>query len=405
MTLNDPDLADLGIGVSGPFTSYYLTLPKQIPLPTFQPASERLWQKGTSLAEAVDQKLTSLSNEFERLRVLTKDIEWCQKAWWNESTGRLTLQDWLLADAIYRSRGLDLPTRSGESMVPVLDMANHSGSDRYNARFEIDVDGRVLLVVRDGMTIEAGDEITINYGAGGASEMLFSYGFLEENLVSAREMYLSLDGPDDDPLWMAKMHVVEEAPGVRIFKNSRGSVIWDSGFIWWMCVNEEDGLDFNVLQHTDGKRELKASWNGVALNPANLRDTLMRDERRDIFRLRAAVMIQNRVEEQGELLSASQADFEDHLAHATPESGTTLERIRVLRDLELKLLTEAYDALEEDVSFILPCRVHSAQADFQNLLTIAQKQDLLQSRSVTEYLSKGRTVHEVENGHEEEDFS
>ena len=352
MTLNDPDLVNLGIGVSGPFTGYYLTLPKQIPLPTFLSSKERQCQKGTSLAEAVDQKTASLHGEFARLKELTQDIEWCQKAWWNEATGRLSFHDWLLVDAIYRSRALDLPRGTGEAMVPILDMANHSGGDNYNARFEVGSDGRVLLLVREGYTIEPGTEITINYGAGGASEMLFSYGFLEENIESAREMYLSVKSPKDDPLWMAKMHLIEEPPGLRLFKDSEGRVVWDSDFVWWMCVNEEDGLNFELLQTTDGTRELRATFNGTELNPEKLKWALLRDERADVFRLRATVLIQSRVEEQGEMLGVSQADFEELVSRAAQEEYLNLDRIRILRDLELKLLTESYDALEDEVSHL-----------------------------------------------------
>ena len=34
--------------------------------------------------------------------------------------------------------------------------------------------------------------------------MLFSYGFIEDTMISAKELFLDLDIPDDDPLKPAK---------------------------------------------------------------------------------------------------------------------------------------------------------------------------------------------------------
>ena len=70
--------------------------------------------------------------------------------------------------------------------------------------------------------------------------MVFSYGFLEEGASSAREMFLSLSIPADDPLRMAKISYAEEAPGVRVFANEGGLVQWDSNYLWWAFDRLED---------------------------------------------------------------------------------------------------------------------------------------------------------------------
>lgn len=350
MTISSPDFTDHSIGVKSPFTDHFRSLPKEILLPTFYTTEERELLIGTSLFDAVQSKFSSLEKEFDLLKERTQSIEWCRKAWWDEQTGRLTFEDWLLADAMYRSRAIDLPRGVGDGMVPVLDMANHAGDDRYNARFEIADDGRVLLLLREGKQIAENEEVTISYGCGGACEMIFSYGFLEDNVQSAREIFLSLYAPDDDPLRIAKLHFAKEAPGVRIFLDAEGKVKWESNFVWWTCVNEEDGLDFEVLQTTDGNRELQAVWMGERLEPENLRATLMSDPRKDIFMLRAVVIIQDRVEKQGEELSLTQGSVDEYVKHSSGQRSYTFDMVQRLRDLELNLLTASYGALEQEVS-------------------------------------------------------
>lgn len=351
MTINSPDTQGHSLGLKTPFADYVKFLPKQFAaFPTFYTAEERELLVGTSLSDALDQKLASLEREFETLKAATEKVPWCRRAWWDESSGCLNLEDWKLADAVYRSRALDLPRGASVGMVPVVDMANHASDTRYNARFEIDEDaGCVLLVVRDRRSICQGDEITIMYGSGGACEMAFSYGFLEERAHSAREMLLGLSIPTDDPLRVAKIQFAQEAPGVRIYVDDSDQVHWDSTFVWWACINQEDGLDFGVEQTVDGDTELKALWKGADLEAQALQATLLQDRLRDLFILRATVMIQQRIEEQGLLLAAS----EDVFAHSLPNAQvrqSVYETAGQLRKLELELLTRAFEVLEKEAS-------------------------------------------------------
>lgn len=345
MTTKSPDLSYLNIGLSTPLTDYYSFLPKKIPLPTFYTAEEREMLVGTSLSDALDQKLSSLELEFKALRERTEPLEWAHKAWWHEEVGRLTFEDWLLVDAVYRSRALELPRDVGDAMVPVLDMANHASDGQCNARFELDGNGNVLLLVRDGKSVKEGEEITIMYGCGGACEMMFSYGFIEQGAVSARELFLGLEIPHDDPLRLPKYHYAKEAPGVRIFTDNTGRIRWDSDFIWWACINEEDGLDFDLLQTVDGDRQLQALWRGSTIHASDLKATLFADPRKDLFELRAVVMIQERVEKQGEELSSGLTDLAAQI-HKRYESYQTIAR---LRELELELLTASYTTLDDQV--------------------------------------------------------
>ncbi|KIW13939.1 hypothetical protein PV08_06720 [Exophiala spinifera] len=381
MTINSPDNEDHTIGVNNPFSGYVKFLPKEYPLPTLYTPEEKELLAGTSLADALDQKLASLEREFDGLKAATEHIPWCQQFWWDDITGCLDVGDWKLADAMYRSRALGLPRGASVAMVPVVDMANHASVGHYNARFEVDEDaGSVILVVQDGKSIKAGEEVTIMYGAGGACEMIFSYGFLEEQANSAREMFLSLSIPADDPFRLAKIRFAQETPGVRIHVDETGQVCWDSTFAWWACVNQEDGLDFRVEQTIDGDMDLKATWKDGDLAAHELRAALLQDQLRDVFVLRATVMVQQRVEEQGMHLAASEDGYDQALPNdqVRPSVYQTIGR---LRNLELDLLTRAFQTLEQE------------------------KLRLLESSVVRAYLGQGADGSGLSTGEYPEDFS
>lgn len=348
ITHSSPDHQGSHLGVTNPFTDYVAFLPEDFSLPTFYSAEEREILQGTSLADAVDQKLRSLQDEFELLRRATQDIPWCNKYWWDSETGHLEFEDWKRVDAMFRSRALELPG-TGHAMVPCIDMANHASGDQTVAVYETDEGKNAVLQLRQGIGLKPGDEVTITYGdEKGASEMIFSYGFLESSVDNARQLFLDLDIPLDDPLRMAKKAVCTEAPGVRLYTRADGEICWDSKYVWWSCVNQEDGLDFRVLQTNAGGKELQVQWKETELEPGRLADRLADDSMHDVFELRAIVLLQQRVERQVSELE----DTEEHFSEAVHLSGirlATWETIRRLRDLELELLAEAYQSLQGQV--------------------------------------------------------
>lgn len=353
MTHSSPDMEGDKPGVANPLTDYVAFLPKDFPLPTFYSEEELELLQGTSLADAVEQKLRSLQNEFDLLRTATQEIPWCRKHWWDEETGHLTFDDWKQVDAMFRSRALELPG-TGHAMVPCLDMANHAPGDDTIAIYETDESQNAVLQLRPDKRLNQGDEITITYGdEKGAGEMIFSYGFLEGSVDHARQLFLDLDIPTDDPLRMVKKAVCKEAPGVRLYVNEDGEICWESNYVWWACVNEEDGLAFRVLQANDGEKELQVLWKKTPLEPASLSDTLARDPLRDVFQLRVVVTLQERIERQASELE----DTEEYFAKGIHLSGvrwTTRHTIRKLRGLELDFLATAYQSLQEQVGYTPP---------------------------------------------------
>ncbi len=305
------------------------------------------------MESALEAKLNSLDREFTVLREHTASIDWCKQYWWGTETKNLTFDDWKQVDAMYRSRALDLPG-TGHSMVPCIDMANHASGDDTTALYETDRrNGNGILCLRYGKKISVGDEITITYGdEKGACEMLFSYGFLEDSMKSAKELFLDLDIPNDDPLKFAKKAVSEDkaAPGFRLFfQGQSDSIGWEGSFIWLLCVNEEDGLEFKLLQNNDGAKELQASWKERELTDiSQLMEILKQEPLWDIFHLRVFTTLHARVEQQLFRLEGSKGYLEEILEVKSLNRNNYDHAIR-LRDLEETLLLHAYEEFESKV--------------------------------------------------------
>ncbi|KAH8908024.1 hypothetical protein BR93DRAFT_584825 [Coniochaeta sp. PMI_546] len=95
-----------------------------------------------------------------------KVVEHASAAWppfWGESlSSDIGLRDWIWVDALLRSRTFDL-SYSGVSMIPCLDLANHSIS--YTAYWRQDVNNEaVTLFLLKGSSVPAGEVFTIIYG-------------------------------------------------------------------------------------------------------------------------------------------------------------------------------------------------------------------------------------------------
>ncbi|KAL1297460.1 hypothetical protein AAFC00_004987 [Neodothiora populina] len=367
-------------GVSTPFAEYVKFLPLEL-LPTFWNDSERDLLRGTTLAPAINAKLNSLYREFDRLRAATAGIPWCVESWWNEVDGLLSFDDWLQVDAMYRSRALEFPG-VGDCMVPGIDMSNHASGEKTGAIYEVDDQGNALLLLREGTTISADSEITITYGDNkGACEMLFSYGFIEDDMHTARELFLSLSIPEDDPLGHAKTIVADCPPGFKIVDTEDG-IAWEGDYVWLLCVNEEDGLCFKVQQTVQGERELVATWKNEEIDSfANLKAILEEDDMWNLFRLRATVILQERIATQlTELYGCEDRVNQVDHGEETEVRTRVWQLTMKLRDLEGQLMEKAYSYFED------------------------VKNELAQSKTVAEYLATvSSSANQVEEGIE--DFS
>lgn len=303
--------------------------------------------QGTSLDVATQAKLSALNAEFEHLRQESSNLSFWQSFLWEN--GSATLDDWLLVDAWYRSRSLELPN-AGHAMVPLLDMANHA--TEASATYCEDVDGNVLLLRTDGIQEAGYTEVTISYGASkSAAEMLFSYGFIDTATI-ANEATIPLTTPIDDPLIKAKLHIFGAAPTIKLSSDDH-SYRWECPFAYLMCLNEEDGLDFRVLQDDNGDRELRLFWQeeDATERTTEIEVLIKGNPLFAVFRLRAVALVQDCVEAQLEVarLCDSQRLLQNDKEEAFP-TGVRIEMCDRLRSLEMNLLENVMMHLESEVS-------------------------------------------------------
>ncbi|KJK83085.1 hypothetical protein H634G_01213 [Metarhizium anisopliae BRIP 53293] len=340
-----------------PWTEYIRLLPRPIPVPTMWAEPERLLLNGTSLEAALEAKLLSLGKEFDTLREVSEDFPFWNEFLW--SGEEVSLEDWVLVDAWYRSRCLELP-RSGTAMVPGLDMVNHSS--KATAYYEEDDHDNVVLLIRPGCPVRSGEEVTISYGdAKPASEMLFSYGFIDPNNI-VDKLTLRLDPFPDDPLARAKLRISNSGPTLTISRKgtegSQGasSVVWRSPFVYLMCLNEEDGLSFQLLQDTSGHRQLRLFWQGEDVtDQADDFETLIQGhDLCPVFKLRAITVLHDKVGEQLTRISRGPSDDElEPLQAAGLLRAECIAAARILKDVESKLLGHALEALDNERTNLL----------------------------------------------------
>lgn len=259
----------------------------------------------------------------------------------------MTIQDWILVDAWYRSRCLELP-RAGHAMVPGLDMANHA--HHPTAYYDEDDKDNVVLLVRPGTEVSAGEEVNISYGEKTPAEMLFSYGFIDSE-SAVEGLTLPVKVLPDDPLGKAKLHIFGGSPSLKLSR-SDGEVSWQCPFAYLMCLNEEDGLEFKVLQVEDGRRELKLFWQeeDVTAQANHFEDLIENHPLCQIFRLRVVSVLHEVVSSHLEELSSEIShDQLEPLLQAGLVRDECLQAALKLRGIETSVLESAASALDKQV--------------------------------------------------------
>ncbi|KAK4075452.1 uncharacterized protein Triagg1_4573 [Trichoderma aggressivum f. europaeum] len=333
---------------STPWTEYIKFLPQYIPIPTMWTNDERQLLKGTSLEAALSAKLSALSHEYDEISEQASKIPFWYDLFWDTAK----VEDWILADAWYRSRCLELP-RAGHAMVPGLDMANHSQT--HSAYYDESSDGDVVLLPSSGSRVLSGEEITISYGkTKSPAEMLFSYGFIDHD-PSVRELALHVAPLPDDPLGRAKLRVYNGPPTVRLSLTEQG-VQWNSPFLYLLVLNEEDGLAFRIAQDTSGERQLKLLWQDEDITDQtdDLESLVQSHDLYQVFKLRAVAVLEERVAMQLDRISSglSYGVTEQPQAANQPRAECMLAA-ETLRDLETQVLQGVAEALENEKARLL----------------------------------------------------
>lgn len=330
--------------VSSCWNDYRAFLPHEAFLPTQWTENERELLAGTSLEPAVRAKLLALTGEFEFVREKSSDIPfWNDLLWLKKS---VKLQDWIMLDAWYRSRCLELP-RSGHSMVPFLDMVNHSPTP--TAYYDENSKDEVVLSLRPGVSLSKGDEITISYGDKSAAEMLFSYGFLDATSESG-SLVLPLEPFPDDPLRIAKLYAYGEQPKVHVSLDEQGVTKWESPFAYLMCVNEEDGLEFRILQDVEGNQEMRVFWQeeDVSERTRDFETLIQSHAISEVLKLRVVTVVHGCLQEQLQKLKPSQ-DLD--ALYANSALGEECKKATTaLRRIETTVLEKVLEGLENEVS-------------------------------------------------------
>lgn len=193
-----------------------------------------------------------------------------------------------------------------------------------------------------------------------ASEMVFSYGFLESDRTEAKSVLLDMIMPEDDPLGAAKNMICRDIPGIRVStlhhtSEASQKTAWDGPLVWWASVNEEDGLKIGLTQTTEGTRELEMFWKDKKIeSPCQLKHMLAAEPSWDIYQLRATVLVLDQIQTKLALLEET-----DEVLSSVRENETvfdTLFRSEIfdlasrLRRLEAELLQMALADLMEQVS-------------------------------------------------------
>ncbi|KAL2112005.1 hypothetical protein VUR80DRAFT_8780 [Thermomyces stellatus] len=333
-----------------PWAEYVRYLPDEVFVPTMWHDHELPLLQGTSLESAVNAKLTELTREFDHFREETEELHSWVDVWKDRS---LSLRDWILADAWYRSRCLDLP-KSGTAMVPVIDMANHSPTPM--ARYDESDDREAVLVLRHDASIARDDEVTITYGEDkSAAEILFSYGFIDtEN--SNRHLILPVPAFEDDPLLKAKLYSFGKPPMAELWLDG-DKPLWKSPFAYFMCLNEEDGLEFRTLQEVSGARQLRVFWQeqDVTDRVGDFEHLIAGHPMSVVFRLRVVTVVEELAETHLDRMKSAAASAEDEMLreiHGEPRQECAV-LAEALRDAESKVLEAVLAVLHEEKTELL----------------------------------------------------
>jgi len=157
-------------GKESKWSTYLEFLPKSPLLPINWNDSEvaLLQECNTSISGIVPAKFRFMKSIFTDLK---ESSSWFQSITW---------EDFILAESWVASRSIRDPSTDTPTLVPILDMVNHSAS--RNAAWEVTDEGIELR--REPVHIEA--ELAISYDLDrGTAERLYRYGFIEDTAPDA----------------------------------------------------------------------------------------------------------------------------------------------------------------------------------------------------------------------------
>lgn len=304
----------------------------------------------------IAEKLSTLAKEFDHVRQQSATLPFWNNILWQKN--ELNLDDWVLVDAWFRSRSMRIQ-EVGDAMVPAIDMVNHS--DQPAAYYDQALINEIELILHsEAIDWPPGVEITISYGDHKPpSEMLFNYGFIDPK-TTFDSMALRLYPFADDPLGKAKLHTSPSPPFFVIGQVKANpdellvsQVEWLSPWIYLVCLNEEDGLGFRILEDVQGRQQLRVLWQeeDITEDVDQLEVFANRHPLCDVFKLRAATVVQQKILSQLARLNRGPPEQQPR---TTSQAAGSPEPERVaaaeqLRAIERRLMEGALITLDEEV--------------------------------------------------------
>lgn len=303
----------------------------------------------TAVQGAVAAKFNALEREFAELKHKTQT--W---PFWKDD--KLTFEDWRLIDAWCRSRSMELPT-VGTSMVPVIDLANHSS--RSNVQYDVNENGDVCLKLKAGAVIEAGEELFLNYGADkSASEMLFSYGFVEKttlfefligHIPNSVKMPAVVPGENEKlECWGRRF-----GTPMMTISGKKGSLELKCPFVYFLVLEEEHGMVLKEIEGDAVTHDFRAMWKGHDITDRldELEILLKEVPQKEVLDIRAMFIYHALITHQMELMQEAE-DFEAQfdLDTLSVEKQRIHKAASELRAIESTIIDAAMDIVQDCVS-------------------------------------------------------
>lgn len=245
-------------------------------------------------------------------------------------------------------------------MVPFIDLVNHSS--RSNVQYDVDeISGDVILKLKTGAVIEEGEELYLNYGADkSASEMLFSYGFIEKTTLF--EFLIGhIPNSVKMPAVMPNQDEKLECWGRRFgtpmmtISGKKGNLELESPFVYFLMLVGKDGLRLKEITRPDDPNfhDVRALWHDIDITDRldNMEIILKRHPQKELFDIRAMFIYHALINHQMQLMQEAE-DFEAQFD--LDELPLDKQRIHnaasELRAIESTLIDSAMDIVQDWVS-------------------------------------------------------
>lgn len=245
-------------------------------------------------------------------------------------------------------------------MVPFIDLVNHSS--KANVQYDQDEDTKAaILKLKAGKVIEAGEELFINYGADkSASEMLFSYGFVEKTTLFEfliGHIPNSVKFPAVVPNQDVKLEIWGRRFGTPMLeiKGKKGQLDIESPFVYLLMLDQKDGLEMDdVVRPGDPTiHDIRAIWQGQDITDHldSIEVILRNHPQKELFDIRAMFIYHALINHQMEMMQGAE-DLEAQFD--TEEMPANKQRIHKsaseLRAIESTILDSAMDIVQDWVS-------------------------------------------------------